>query len=120
MDRKSFIKKVSGAMLIGIPFYSILSCSDSESDPVPMTDPNCLLNGTSSSVSANHGHSLTVSKADVSAGIEKQYSIQGSATHNHMVTVSVSDFASLASNQQIQITSTSGDSHVHSVTVSCA
>jgi len=125
MNRKSFIKKVTGTMLIGIPFYSILSCSDSDDlssmmTAPPMTDKNCLANGTIGSVGSNHGHSITVSKADISVGVEKQYNIQGSATHNHMVTVSASDFASLASNQQIQITSTSGDSHVHSVTVSCA
>ena len=121
MDRKTFIKKVTGAMLISIPFYSILSCTDSDNDPAPdIVDKNCLLNGTVSSVSANHGHSITVSKTDVELGVEKQYNIQGSANHNHAITVSVSDFASLKSNQQIQITSKSGGGHTHSVSVSCA
>ena len=120
MDRLTFIKKVTGAMLVGIPLYSIMSCSDSESDPLPMTDPNCLLNGTVSHVSSNHGHSIFVTKADVSAGVDKQYDIKGSSIHSHIVTVSASDFALLESNQQIQITSTSGDSHVHLVTISCA
>jgi len=121
MDRKTFIKKVTGAMLISIPFYSILSCTDSDNDPAPdIVDKNCLLNGTVSSVSANHGHSITVSKADVEAGVEKQYNIQGSASHTHTVTVSESNFASLKSNKQIQITATSGGGHTHSVTISCA
>ncbi len=121
MDRKTFIRKLTGATLIGIPFYSILSCSDSDSDLVPdIVDKNCLSNGTVSSVGSNHGHSITVSKADVDAGVEKQYSIQGSSTHNHMVTISESNFSSLKSNQQIQITSTLDGGHTHSVSVSCA
>jgi len=123
MDRKTFIKKVTGAILISIPFYSFLSCSDSDQDPSPppnMGDKNCLENGTASSVSSNHGHSINVPKADVESGVEKQYSIQGSASHNHLITVSESDFASLKINQQIQVTSTSGSGHIHSVTISCA
>jgi len=122
MDRKTFIKKVTGTVLISIPFYSILSCSDSDNpSPSPdMTDKNCLENGTTGSVSSNHGHSINVPKDDVELGVEKQYSIQGSANHNHLITVSDSDFASLKINQQIQITSTSGGGHLHSVTISCA
>ena len=123
MDRKTFIKKATGAMLIGIPFYSILSCSDSDNDPTPDgadADKNCLANGTVGSVSANHGHSITVSTADVAAGVDKQYNIQGSSAHNHVVTVSESAFASLANNQQISVTSTTGDGHTHSVTISFA
>jgi len=121
MNRKAFIKKATGAMLIGIPFYSILSCSDSDTDPISnMRDPNCLLNGTSGSVSANHGHSINVPRADVELGVEKQYSIRGSANHNHVITVSTSDFASLRINQQISVTSTNDSGHIHSVTISCA
>jgi len=76
MDRKTFIKKAAGTMLIGIPIYSYLSCSGSDDAPVPAgADKNCLQNGTVGSVSANHGHSITVSKADVNAGMEKQYNI---------------------------------------------
>jgi len=121
MDRKSFIQKTTGAMLIGIPFFSMLSCSDSDNDPVPdSADKDCLLNGTNSSVSSNHGHSVTVSKADVEAGVDKQYSIQGSSDHNHTITVSASEFSTLKINQQVQVTSSSGGGHNHSVTISCA
>jgi len=120
MDRKSFIRKLMGSMLVSIPIYSILSCSDSEIDPIPTPDKNCLMNGAVGSISSNHGHSLIVSNTDVDLGIAKQYNIQGSSSHNHMVTVTDSDFASLKINQQISITSTSGDGHIHSVTISCA
>ena len=121
MNRKTFIKKATGAALIGIPFYSFLSCSGSDDDPVPnpTDDKSCLDNGTVGSISANHGHSITVSKADVAAGVEKQYDISGSATHDHSVTVTEGNFATLATNQQISVTSTTGGGHTHSVSISC-
>ncbi len=121
MDRNTFIKKITGAIFINIPFYSILSCSGSDNDPAPeIVDKNCLLNGTVGSVSSNHGHSISVSKADIEAGVTKQYNIQGSSNHSHSVTVSESDFTSLKSNQQIQLATSSGGGHTHSVIISCA
>jgi len=134
MDRKTFIKKTVGALLLALPAYAIIGCSGSDDSGSYNsnsggaygggfsggTDPNCLENGArASSISGNHGHSLTVSSSDVNAGIEKTYSIQGSAVHVHNVTVSVADFNSLKINQQISVISTSGDSHTHSVVISC-
>lgn len=121
MDRKTFIKKATSAMLIGIPIYSILSCSYSVDDPIPDgADKNCLLNGTATRIGSNHGHSMTVSLSDVDAGVEKQYNIQGTSSHPHTVTVSENNFAFLKSNQQIQVASTIDDGHAHFVTISCA
>lgn len=119
MNRKSFIKRAAGATLIAVPLVSVLSCSDSEPDPNPDKE-DCLANGTDVTVGSNHGHTLTVSKGDVSAGTEKVYSIDGSAGHGHDVTVSASDFTKLKSNQPVQVTSTSGSSHTHSITITCA
>ncbi len=121
MERKTFIKKMAGALLIGIPAYTMLGCSSSDdSTPPSPTNADCLANGTQSSIGANHGHTLTVSVADIQNGTDKQYSIQGGSGHNHDVTVTAANFNTLKSNQQIQITSTSGDGHTHSVTISCA
>lgn len=84
--------------------------------------PDCLNAGTKVSISANHGHSLVVPKADVAAGAEETYVITGSAGHSHSVTLTATHFASLAANQQIVVTSTPADGagHTHNVTVSCA
>lgn len=125
MDRKTFLKKTASTIIIGIPAYSILSCSsggDDSPNPNPNPNPNsdCLANGTNTAIGANHGHTLSVSKADVEAGVQKTYSIQGSSPHNHEVTLSASHFSSLKSNQQITVSSTSADAHSHSITVSCA
>jgi len=129
MDRKTFLIKTAGALLLATPAYVLISCSSSSSgsddygsndDGNDNYDPNCLENGARGSVSANHGHSLTVSSADVNSGVEKTYSIAGTAGHSHNVTVTVANFNTLKNNQQISIGSTTTDAHTHQVTVSCA
>ncbi|CAN5913685.1 hypothetical protein BH11MYX3_BH11MYX3_17130 [soil metagenome] len=80
---------------------------------------SCSANGTIVVISANHGHSLVVSKADVAAGTAKTYSIQGGSIHDHMVTVSTADFAMLAANNGISVVSTPAG-HTHTITVTCA
>ena len=71
-------------------------------------------------IETNHGHVMTVSKADVDAGVDKSYSIQGTASHDHTVNVSALDFGDLAQGKSISVTSSSGSGHTHVVDVSCA
>jgi len=126
MDRKQFIKSTIGA-LVAIPVVSLLSCSSDDSSPIttpppvsnPPTQGDCIANGTLTSISSNHGHSLTVSAADVQSGVQKNYSFTG-GTHNHNVTVSAANFMTLSNGSSVLVTSTSGDGHTHSVTISCA
>ena len=125
MERKTFIKKTAVALLLTAPVYALLSCSSSSDDSSPNPpptggNPDCLANGTNSSIGSNHGHSITVSSADVNAGAEKTYNITGSSGHSHSVTVSAANFNTLKSNQQISVNSTTEDSHTHNVTISCA
>ena len=124
MDRKTFIKTTIGALTIAIPAYALISCSgsdDSGSNDPTGGDPNCLENGArASSITSNHGHSLTVSREDVEAGLEKTYSIEGSAGHVHNVTVTAANFGSLQNNGSVNLDSTSGNGHSHSVTITCA
>jgi hypothetical protein len=81
---------------------------------------NCSMNGTDTTIGANHGHVLTVSKADVAAGADKIYDIHGTATHTHSVTVTAALFTMLQANMTIMTTSTTTDSHSHPITVACA
>ena len=126
MDRKTFIEKSLGVMLIALPAYSLMSCSSSDDgsgdtmeNPNNQGEANCISNGTQSSISANHGHTLTVPSSDVVTGSARTYSIQGSSGHDHMVTLTANDFMSLQNNSSITVSSTNDDGHTHSVTVSC-
>ena len=125
MKRSDFIKRVAISAMAGIPIMAVINaCSSSADEPAPGTTPpstkDCLANGTSLSIGSNHGHSMTVSKDDVSAGVEKSYEIQGSSSHPHTIVISSSQFDSLKKNTSIDVTSTSNSGHTHSVTVGCA
>ena len=125
MDRKTFIQKAAGAMLIAIPAYSLLGCSSSDDGgenqiPDPDANADCLANGTAVSIGGNHGHSLTVSTADVQSGAAKTYSIQGTSVHDHSISLTSANFTALKSNASISVTSTNDDGHTHSVQVFCA
>jgi len=125
MDRKTFLKKTAQAALIGIPAVSILACSnDDTANGDPNLDPDqadCLANGANASaISNNHGHTLIVSRADIDAGTEKSYAIQGSSGHNHTITLSAANFTELITAKSIVVESSRDNSHRHDVTVSCA
>ena len=124
MKRIEFLKRTVVVTTLGLPILSFLSSCSTETAPSPSTPPptpkDCLANGTTSSIGSNHGHSLTVSKTDVENGVEKTYNILGSASHNHEVTITTANFSSLKNATSIQVSSTSGDGHTHSVSVSCA
>ena len=81
---------------------------------------SCTKNGTVSTIGANHGHVLVVSKADVAAGTAKTYDIRGAATHTHSVTVTAAIFAQLKGNTTVTMASSLDAGHAHSITVMCA
>lgn len=124
MDRKTFIQKSMGAMLIAGPTFYLFGCSSSDDGGVETSKPNadadCLANGTTTTIASNHGHTLTVSKADVQAGAAKTYSIQGTSGHNHTIHLTAANFTALKDNLSISVTSTNDDDHTHAVQVSCA
>jgi hypothetical protein len=63
---------------------------------------------------------ITVTKADIMAGVDKSYHIMGGATHDHVVTITAAQFAMLALNTDISDTSTTTNAHDHVITISCA
>jgi hypothetical protein len=70
-------------------------------------------------IGTNHGHVLVVPPADVTAGVDRTYDIQGSSRHAHSVTISAANFATLAGGGTVMVTSTNGAAHTHAVTVVC-
>lgn len=68
----------------------------------------------------NHGHDLTVSFADVTAGAEKTYTLTASAGHSHTVTLSADDMKSLLAGKLLRTKSTSDNGHAHRVVARCA
>ena len=115
MTRKEFI-----VLLVGTA--TAAACGGSSSAG---PSGNCAANGTTVQIAQNTSHVLVVSKADIAAGVQKTYTMQGDATHTHDVTLTSADFANLAKNLGIGETSTAGAAagqplHTHAISVGCA
>ena len=86
---------------------------------------SCSSGAKDTAISANHGHTLSIPAADVSAGQGGTYHIAGSAGHDHTVTLTADQMKSLAGGGSVTVTSSSPDpisvgDHHHDVTIGCA
>jgi len=140
MTRKDFLRRLlhGAAGVAGAAIGVACSSNSSSSGPDPMNPDaalpppdggpapdaahatSCTMNGTISTIGANHGHVLVVSKADVAAGTARTYDIRGTAGHTHSVTVTAAMFTQLKGNTTITTTSSVDAGHAHSITVMCA
>src|SRR5262249_20141621 len=78
LSRKEFI-----VLLVGTATAAACGGSSSEGP-----SGNCAANGTTVQIAQNTGHVLIVSKADITAGVQKTYTMQGDPSHTHDVTLS--------------------------------
>ena len=77
----------------------------------------CGASGTS--ISGNHGHSLSIAAADLNSASDMTYSIMGTADHSHNVTFTVAQLGLLKSGQSVVVESTLTSSHSHTITARC-
>jgi hypothetical protein len=118
LTRKEFLSTVVTAAAGAAGAALLVACGGSSGGDD--TGGDCLMNGTTISISGNHGHVLAVSKADIMLGAAKTYDIMGTADHTHMVTISAPAFVQLTSNTTVMTVSTTGLNHTHNITVMCA
>lgn len=107
-------------LVIGATGVSVLgACGDDSSSGRDSGTGACVPTET---IATNHGHSVVIPSAHVTAGTERSYSIQGTSPHDHMITVSAAMFAQLAAGMTVNTGSTTGgaDGHNHMVTLRCA
>lgn len=137
MTRQEFLRSLAGLSAGAF----VVACTKSDGSPEPTVDakspdgpgptidappvkmdapPAMSCNTTSSQISANHGHALTVPIADVMAGVDKMYNIKGASAHPHMITITAAQFAMIKANTAITVTSSNDAGHTHDVTVTCA
>lgn len=119
MTRNQFLR---WAGLAGLGTVAIAACGTEEdpADPADAAPRSCTTNGTTNVISANHGHTLMVTAADIAAGADKTYQIMGSSGHPHTLVITAAQFAMLAQNTAITVTSSRDAGHDHDVTVTCA
>jgi hypothetical protein len=135
MTRSQFLSSLLGLGAGAL----VVACSKSDGEPEPSVDappqqpmpdappqttpdapPAQTCATTNATISANHGHAAMVPGADVAAGVQKTYNIQGASGHPHTIIVTAAMFTMLKAGQMVVIASSTDAGHTHSVTVGCA
>lgn len=122
MTRKQFLRSILGVGVGALGVATIAGCggdSDGGGTDAGVDAPAASCTTPTASIASNHGHAITVSLADVNAGVDKTYDITGSSGHAHQVTVTAAQFGQIKAGQTLNLTSTSGGGHTHGVTVMC-
>lgn len=119
MTRKQFLKSVLGVGVGAVGVAAIAGCGGDDGGGGVTPDAANVCTTPATNISANHGHTITVSLADVDAGANKTYDISGTGGHAHSVTITAQQFGQIKRGQTLMIESTAGGGHTHSVTVMC-
>lgn len=123
MNRRSFLVRTS-RIALALPFAlgAVAACgSDDGGDDAPdAAQGGDCSGGTNIAIGSNHSHAMSVSDADVTAGAEKEYNLQGGSAHPHTVTLTAADFTKLQGGTTVMKTSSNDSGHTHSITVSCS
>ena len=115
ITRREFTRESVLAMLAGVAI-TISGCS-SDSPSAPSQGGGGSGTGdVSGTVSANHGHIATVTAVQITAAGAVNLDIMGTATHPHTVSLTASQVQQIGSRQQVAVTSTTNESHQHTVT----
>lgn len=121
MTRKQFLRSILGASVGVAGVAAIAACGGDDGGGSATPDAaGATCTTPTSSIGTNHGHTLTVPLADVTAAASKTYDIMGSSAHTHSVILTPQHFATLAGGGTVTVPSSSGGGHTHEVTVQCA
>lgn len=88
--------------------------------PAPGEGPRSSFSRVVGRLGRNHGHALTVSLADVTAGAEKTYALTAASGHAHTVTLGADDMKGLLAGKVVRTKSTTDRGHAHRVVARCA
>jgi VCBS repeat-containing protein len=115
LTRREFTLEWALAVLAGATI-TITGCGDDDdagTNPSPQPPPAGSEIG---AVSANHGHSVFITQAQLTAGGALALDIRGTATHPHTISLTAAQVGTIAANQQVSVVSTTDDGHNHTVT----
>jgi hypothetical protein len=123
ISRRDFTVKSALALLSGVTI-SIVGCSsDSTTSPSPIpttTTPTTPTTPTTQAdvsgiVSANHGHTATITGAQLTASNALSLDITGNANHLHTVELSADEVSQIAGGMRVSKTSSTNSAHNHEV-----
>jgi len=114
LTRREFTLE-SALAILSAATITISGCGGDDDDN-PTTNPSPSTNHPGT-ISANHGHDVTITSAQITAGgALMSLNIQGQATHPHTISVTAAQVASIGQNQRVSVDSTTDQAHNHTVT----
>jgi hypothetical protein len=113
ITRREFTLESALALLSTVAI-TVSGCDD-DNPPTPTT-PSTPPSNVTGNISANHGHTAVIDSARISAGTAFSLDIRGTATHPHTVDIAQADLMALQNRQTVTKTSTTDNSHSHTVT----
>ena len=114
IDRREFTLATAMAVLAGVA-VTVSGCSSDSSSPAAPSSSSAGTDKTGT-ISANHGHTASITAAQLAAGGGVTLAIQGTSAHPHSVTLAASDLTAIAANQRVSKESTVDAGHSHTVT----
>ena len=113
-------RRVAHHVQISRPVLLVQGCGGGGSDSGAGSNNPPAANTCGGSISGNHGHTISIPKADLDSMTDKTYNIQGTATHNHTITLTPAQLTQLkTAGASVDVTSSTAEAHNHGVTVSC-
>jgi hypothetical protein len=112
ITRREFTVKSALSILSGV-VITVSGCDDDDATP---TSPS--LNDVPGTVAENHAqpHVVTVTAAQITAGMAIMLTLTGTPTHTHTVELTSGDLGTLRNRQTVTKTSTTDNGHSHGVT----
>ncbi len=115
--RHDFTLKSALLILSSVPI-TIAACggSSSPSTPTPTPTPTPSTGNVEGVIGTNHGHTVTITSADLTAGNALSLDITGTSDHPHTVEITAAEVGQIAQGMRVQTTSSSDTGHTHTVT----
>lgn len=118
LDRREFTRLSVLSMLSGV-VITISGCGGSSSPSGPTPGPTPGTGDKSGAISANHGHTVFITAAQMMAGNQVQLTLQGSSgvpEHTHTLQLTAAEVVSISNGARIAKLSSNADAHDHTVT----
>ena len=113
MERREFIRNAGLVVTWAGVAVALHGCGyGDDDDPVA---PNIGPGDVAGSISANHGHSVKITDAQIDAGGAVALTLQG-GTHTHTADLTAPQVAMVGAEQQVVVVSTASSGHTHQVT----
>ena len=115
VDRREFTRLSLLAMFSGVAI-TISGCGGGSAGPGAPTTPT---DGKTGAISANHGHSVSITNAQLTAGGQLTLTLQGTvgtSAHIHTVDLAAAEVASIRDGARVSKASSTDDAHQHTVT----